>query len=226
LCLALAGFQAAAQPAPLPPAAFLGLLNQNQAAAEASLARIRAGWRDDYSALLLEVIGFVPSLGTRKGVASMLARASGRPFDGDLNGWYGWLWSAPPTAYPDYAEFKAALYEQIDPRFREYFAGKPRTAIRLDEIRWGGVWRDGIPPLESPKMIPASAASYLAGEDIVFGVAIDGDVRAYPKRILAWHEMFRDRLEGPGSQALARLPAHRAFWFGWHAAFPGTRLVQ
>lgn len=196
LCLALVGFPAAAQQAPLPPAVFLGLLNQNEAAAEASLARIRAGWRDDYSAMLLEVIGFVPSPGTRKGVASMLARASGRPLDGDLNGWYEWLWSAAPTAYPDYAEFKAALYEQIDPRFREYFAGRPRTAIRLDEIRWGGVWRDGIPPLVNPKMIPASAASYLAGDDIVFGVAIDGDVRAYPKRILAWHEMVRDRIAG------------------------------
>ncbi len=194
--LALACFQAAAQQKLLPPATFLGLLNQNEAAAEKSLARIRAGWRDDYAAMLLEVIGLVPSLNTRKGVASMLARASGRPFDGDLNGWYEWLWSAAPTAYPDYAEFKAALYEQIDPRFREYFAGRPRTAIRLDEIRWGGVWRDGIPPLENPKMIPASAASYLAGDDIVFGVAIDGDVRAYPKRILAWHEMFRDRIAG------------------------------
>jgi hypothetical protein len=28
------------------------------------------------------------------------------------------------------------------------------------------------------------------------GAAIDGDVRAYPKRILAWHEMFKDRIAG------------------------------
>ena len=27
-------------------------------------------------------------------------------------------------------------------------------------------------------------------------------------------------------KALKRLPAHRAFWFGWHAAFPATRLVK
>jgi hypothetical protein len=26
--------------------------------------------------------------------------------------------------------------------------------------------------------------------------------------------------------ALARLPAHRAFWFGWHSAFPDTQLVR
>jgi len=27
-------------------------------------------------------------------------------------------------------------------------------------------------------------------------------------------------------RALPRMPAHRAFWFGWHAAFPHTRLVK
>lgn len=33
-------------------------------------------------------------------------------------------------------------------------------------------------------------------------------------------------LSGPGGETLSRLPAHRAFWFGWHAAFPDTRLVK
>ena len=180
----------------LPPAAFLGLMNANEAAAQASLARVRDGWRNDYAAMLIEVVGFIPGRDVQRGVLALLAQASDRPFGGDLDRWYDWLWSAEPGHYPDYAEFKASLYEQIDPRFREYFAGRPRTAIRLDEIRWGGVWRDGIPPLVNPKMVPASAASYLAGDDIVFGVAIDGDVRAYPKRILAWHEMVRDRIAG------------------------------
>ncbi|MGH8732899.1 MAG: DUF3179 domain-containing protein, partial [Burkholderiales bacterium] len=92
--------------------------------------------------------------------------------------------------------FKAGLYEQIDPRFREYFAGRPKALIRLDEIRWGGVWRDGIPPLVRPKMLRAREARYLADGNIVFGVAVDGDVRAYPKRILAWHEMVKDTIAG------------------------------
>jgi hypothetical protein len=33
-------------------------------------------------------------------------------------------------------------------------------------------------------------------------------------------------LRGPSGQTLARLPAHRAFWFGWVAAYPATRLVK
>ena len=34
------------------------------------------------------------------------------------------------------------------------------------------------------------------------------------------------RLTGPNGEILVRLPAHRAFWFGWQAAFPDTRLIK
>ena len=39
-------------------------------------------------------------------------------------------------------------------------------------------------------------------------------------------KMTEDRLSGPGGVSLRRLPAHRAFWFGWYAAYPATRLVK
>ena len=29
-----------------------------------------------------------------------------------------------------------------------------------------------------------------------------------------------------GTKSLSRLPAHRAFWFGWSSQFPDTRLVK
>ena len=180
----------------LPLKTFDLLLSGNPQAAAASLQRIRADWRNEYAPMLLEMVGFIPERATQSGVLALLERASGKPFDGSLDNWYQWLWERERREHPDYAEFKARLYEQIDPRFREYFANRPKTLIRLDEIRWGGVWRDGIPPLDKPKMIRAREASYLGGDDIVFGVAIDGDVRAYPKRILAWHEMVKDTIAG------------------------------
>ncbi len=186
----------AQRPPQVPLQAFLGILNSNPEAASASLARIRKEWREAYAAPLLELAGFVPVLSVQTEVLAQLERVSGRRSGGDLNPLYEWLWSRPPAEYPDYAEFKAALYEQVDPRFREYFGKGRESTIRLDEIRWGGVWRDGIPPLENPKMIPAKEAGYLADGDVVFGVAIGGDVRAYPKRILAWHEMVKDRIAG------------------------------
>ncbi len=60
----------------------------------------------------------------------------------------------------------------------------------------GGVVKDGIPSLDNPVLVPAQSASYLEDDDLVFGVAINNDVRAYPLRILDWHEMFNDVIGG------------------------------
>jgi len=110
------------------------------------------------------------------------------------------LWQADELRHPRYGDFKSRLYGLIDPPFRNYFGAQRVTDIRLDEVVWGGVRQDGIPPLRYPKMIRAAEATYLADSDIVFGIAIGDDVRAYPKRILAWHEMARDTI---GEQNIA-----------------------
>ncbi len=70
------------------------------------------------------------------------------------------------------------------------------SRIRLDEVDWGGVPVNGIPPLEFPKRVDVDSAGYLADDHIVFGIALGGEARAYPKRILAWHEMALDRVGG------------------------------
>ena len=189
---AFAAEPATGAPAPLLP--FLQLLGGDALAGARALAQLQAGWRDAYAALLIEAFAFVPDSTVRAGIARLLQEKTGRAFDGGLDGWYDWLWNRDVGEHPDYAEFKATLYEAIDPSFREYFAGRPRAQIRLDEIRWGGVHRDGIPPLVDPKTISAREATWLADEHIVFGVALGGEARAYPKRILAWHEMVRDTL--------------------------------
>ena len=89
------------------------------------------------------------------------------------------------------------MFRSIDLNFEKYFAGRADTArIRMDEIRWGGVRQDGIPPLRDPEMITPTEADYLEEDNIVFGIEINGDARAYPKRILAWHEMFTDTIGG------------------------------
>ncbi len=52
------------------------------------------------------------------------------------------------------------------------------------------------PALDYPRHLPADQAGYLRDRHVVFGVALDGEARAYPKRILAWHEMALDSLAG------------------------------
>lgn len=62
------------------------------------------------------------------------------------------------------------------------------------EILSGGPPKDGIPAILSPKLVPASKASFLDDADRVVGVAGDGEAKAYPLRILNWHEVVNDSL--------------------------------
>ncbi len=125
-----------------------------------------------------------------------LEQRTGKRFDPQLRGWRRWMWSLPYAPHPDYARFKGELYSRIDRRMARFFPPGVTSLIRLDEIDWGGVTVNGIPPLYHPKVLPAADARYLRDGHIVFGLVVNGEARAYPKRILAWHEMARDRLGG------------------------------
>lgn len=132
----------------------------------------------------------------RRRLLSFLEQRTGRHFGEDLNQWRQWMWTLPYEPHPDYAVFKGLIYGQIDPRMRDFFPAGVRSSIRLDEIDWGGVVVNGIPPLRQPRVVPAAAAGYLKDSNVVFGLELNGEARAYPKRILAWHEMAIDHLGG------------------------------
>jgi hypothetical protein len=79
---------------------------------------------------------------------------------------------------------------------RAFFPPGVQASIRLDEIDWGGVLVNGIPPLRDPKILSVADATYLKDSNVVFGLVANGEAQAYPKRILAWHEMATDRVGG------------------------------
>ena len=175
---------------------FLGLLVEYPDAPALSLAWLDANWRDEFVPMALEIVRFIPQRATGQELLQMVARKTGATGPGnDWAAWMRWQW-ARPAPPPSFAAFKASLYSNIDPHFEAYFAPQYPALIRLDEVVWGGVQQDGIPPLRKPKMLAARDANYLATTDVVFGVEINGDPRAYPKRILAWHEMFVDDIGG------------------------------
>ncbi len=97
---------------------------------------------------------------------------------------------------PRFREWKAALLSLIDPAFGKFLHAEEPLRIRIEEVVWGGVKKDGIPALTNPKLIGANEASYLSDSDLVFGVEINGDARAYPLRIMDWHEMLNDVIGG------------------------------
>ena len=59
-----------------------------------------------------------------------------------------------------------------------------------------GCRKDGIPALTNPAHVPAADATYLEDDELVFGVEIAGDARAWPLRILDWHEVLNDVVGG------------------------------
>jgi hypothetical protein len=68
-----------------------------------------------------------------------------------------------------------------------------KHSIPLDEIKGGGPPKDGIPALTNPKYVPAKKADFMREEEQVLGVFLNGAARAYPTRILSWHELVNDR---------------------------------
>ena len=53
----------------------------------------------------------------------------------------------------------------------------------------------------------------------------DGDSTAVDDQNKKW-TLKESELIAENGQTLPRLPYHRAFWFGWRAAFPDTKLIK
>ena len=75
--------------------------------------------------------------------------------------------------------------------------------VPRDEIIDGGPGPDGIPPLETPTFIRNTSSVVLDPAELVVGVKIGDDIRAYPHRILNWHEVVNEQftVDGVSEQA-------------------------
>jgi len=54
--------------------------------------------------------------------------------------------------------------------------------------------KDGIPSLFNPRTLPADQADYLSDDDLVVGLVVNGQPKAYPHTILDWHRRLMDPL--------------------------------
>jgi hypothetical protein len=153
-----------------------------------------------FIAVLIEVmraneIGFALGIDYSATVAA-LETLSGQDLGPNWPAWVEWYGGTNLVPPPGFTGWKGQLLSFIDPRFAEFLTDEAPSRIRVEEILWGGVTVDGIPALDQAEMTPAAAAGYLLAEEPVFGVAINGDARAYPLRILDWHELANDVVGG------------------------------
>ncbi len=169
-----------------------------------------------YIAPLLDLGFFLRARSQHSPILEAVSQLSGQAIEGDLLSGESWRnlfkWaSSQDLPLPDkYDDFKGRLFGIIvDPNFERFFQDVQDTAqVNLLEAVWGGVRVDGIPALVNAKQISPEAAlqeglefaafcsfsscDYPADDELVFGLSINGDNRAYPLRLLNWHEMFND----------------------------------
>ena len=156
-------------------------------------------------------------------ISDLLRFTSGRQLDASLNGAAAKLlgkelptqnswgvvtdhliaWDIP--APPNYLESKRAIFTSIVPGWDKIFVeGK----IDWRHVSWGGVLIDDraydttdktcncIPAADNPAVSSVENAKWLKDDDVVFGVEVNGEYRAYPRRIMEVREMVNDTLGG------------------------------
>jgi len=69
-----------------------------------------------------------------------------------------------------------------------------KHSIPFDEVFSGGPPKDGIPAIDAPRFAPVESETDLSDSEPVIGVIHDGIAKAYPLRILMWHEIVNDRI--------------------------------
>lgn len=112
-------------------------------------------------------------------------------------------WRIP--APPEYLAAKRAIFTNMVPGWEKLFV---EGNIDWRHVSWGGVMIDDrafdttdeacncIPAADNPDTTTASGADWLNDEAIVFGLSINGEQRAYPRRIMEVREMVNDTLGG------------------------------
>ncbi|WP_342077574.1 DUF3179 domain-containing (seleno)protein [Yoonia sp. SS1-5] len=112
-------------------------------------------------------------------------------------------WDIP--APPDYLQTKRAIFTNTVPGWDRIFV---EGDIDWRHVSWGGVLIDAraydttdepcncIPAADNPAVSTAAEATWLQDDDIVFGIAVNGKYRAYPRQIMEVREMVNDTLGG------------------------------
>jgi len=83
----------------------------------------------------------------------------------------------------------SALDDRDNPAF-------PAPLIDPDELISGGPPPDGIPAIDAPAFERADKVDWLEDNEAVLSLTVGGETRAYPLRVMTWHEIVNDVVGG------------------------------
>jgi hypothetical protein len=151
----------------------------------------RFAWRPEFHAALTRVVATILGI---SGIDELR-----RP--NILNKMIAW---DMPT-YPGYLAHKRRIFTNYVHGWEDIFV-EGNVAWQL--VDWGGVNIDArpydtthdvchcIPAIDNPEVSTAAEANWLDEDDIIFGIVVNGEARAYPLRIMEVREMVNDTLGG------------------------------
>lgn len=135
-------------------------------------------------------------------VARALKALTGEDFGGyawSAADWYRWIGEHPEIqAPPDYDRWKGTLFAQFDLSLENFIYRDVPSRVDLWAVQWGGVGPYDIPPLDEPDYVAAidMESAYLEHDELVIGILINGDARAFPLRLMDHHEIVNDTIGG------------------------------
>ena len=174
----------------------------------AALEEIAASDDPRIAWLVSDMMRFVSSFRVNQALAETAADLLGIGLPPGGNYWdavtnHLMAWEIP--APPDYLEVKRAIFTTAVPGWDRLFV---EGDIDWRMVSWGGVLIDDrafgqtdepcncIPAADDPEVTTAAEATWLKESDIVFGIEVNGEYRAYPRRIMEVREMVNDTLGG------------------------------
>ncbi|MEM7733168.1 MAG: DUF3179 domain-containing (seleno)protein [Pseudomonadota bacterium] len=157
--------------------------------------------------IISDMLRFIPSRGINSQLAAAASELMGRQIPSD-NAWGALTdlliaWDIP--APPGYLEVKRSIFTTVLPEWEPLFV---EGDIDWRHVSWGGVPIDDrpfgqtdrncncIPAADNPEVSTADQATWLKDSAVVFGVVVNGEARAYPRRIMEVREMVNDTLGG------------------------------
>lgn len=100
-------------------------------------------------------------------------------------------WFSFATFYPG-----LQIYPGLDKGVNDgaTISGTGDWLVPENEVRSGGVGRDGIPAISEPQFEDTYQSTFLDDDDLVVGIAYGGEIVAYPHDVLDWHEIVNDAI--------------------------------
>ena len=103
---------------------------------------------------------------------------------------------------------------------------KQQLAIDTEFLNKNPLYKNRIGPQKLLILTDRSGANRVYDPKDVNFVSYDRDSIVVDDKGIKWNLTESELIAKNDKRRLNNLPYHRAFWFGWHATFPETRLIK